>query len=135
MNPQIISLWTGLLQQTTSGTGGGIDPVGTFAPLGVAAAACLAFYLAWKSSERKADQERADRIKADDTLKQLIPVMVEMRLSLEKATGAGIAQAEATKAMVEAMKGMPDRETWYRLLDLVNRMDAANKNPPRRNQG
>lgn len=120
----IVSLWNWPIRLLAA-DGAAADPFGQFAPLGVAGVACAAFAWAWKdaSEQRNKAQER-ERL-ANESLQKLIPVLIEMRVAVEKATDAGLAQAHASEALAEATKGMPNQETWYRLID------AANKTPRR----
>jgi hypothetical protein len=127
MHSLIISLWTGPLRQVAVEATG--DPFAQFSTLGIAGVACVAFYMAWRSSEKQRDRALDERNQATDALQKVIPILTELKISVDRATDAGNAQAEATKTLAEATKGMPDQQTWFRLLEVLQ-----SRNPPRRAQ-
>lgn len=116
----VISLWNWPLRLLAVDTASA-DPLSQFSTLGVAGVACVAFGIAWRNAEKRLDRALDERNQATKALQDLIPVLSEMKNAVDRATEAGNAQAQATQALVDATKGMPDQQTWYRLIDIANR--------------
>lgn len=121
MHTWIVSLWDWPLRAVVAADGVATDPFSQFSTLGVAGVACLAFGMAWRNAEKRLDRALNDRDQATRALQELIPVLSDMKNSVDKASDAGHAQARATEALVDGMKGMPDQQTWYKLIDIANR--------------
>lgn len=117
----VISLWNWPIRVVAVDSGSSIDPLSQYSALGVAGVAVACFAYAWRDAAKQRDKAQAERDKAFDSLQQLVPLLVDLKHSVDAAAGAATAQAKATSDLVDATKGMPDQQTWYRLIDIANR--------------
>jgi hypothetical protein len=115
----IISLWDWPLRAIA--VDGATDPFSPYSALGVGGAICGVFGLAWRDAAKQRDKAQTERDKAFDTLQQLVPLLHDLTRSVDGATAAATAQAKATSDLVDATKGMPDQQTWYKLIDIASR--------------
>jgi hypothetical protein len=115
----IISLWNWPLRAIA--VDGATDPFSPYSALGVAGVACGVFGVMWRDASKQRDKAQTERDKAFETLQQLVPLMHDLTRSVDGATAAATAQAKATADLVEATRGMPDQQTWYKLIDIASR--------------
>lgn len=119
MHYWLISIWNWPLRVIAADPS--TDPFSQYSALGVAGIACAVFAYAWRDTAKQRDKAQSERDKAFESLQQLVPLLLDLKHSVDEATDAAIAQATATSALVDATRGMPDQQTWYKLIEIASR--------------